>query len=63
MKKIGISTYQLQRKYGDLKALEIAKDIGADAVDFDLCQVNNDYRNAGSLYSQGKSAIRIITQW
>ena len=33
-KKIGISLFNLQSLYGDIRALEIAKEIGADAVDF-----------------------------
>ena len=33
-RKIGISLYNLQRLYGDKRAIEIAKEIGADAVDF-----------------------------
>ena len=57
MKKIGLSIFNLQRKFGDLRALEIAKEVGADAVDFDLCQSDNDFRNSGSLYSKGKEAV------
>ena len=57
MKKIGISIGRLQRTYGDIRALEIAKEIGADAVDFDLCRELNDYRNTDSLYSDGREAI------
>lgn len=57
MKKIGISTYQLQRRFGDTEALEIASKVGADAVDFDLCSRDNDFRKADSLYSKGKEAI------
>lgn len=42
-KQIGISLFNLQRMYGDKRALEIAKEIGADAVDFstDLQSVSN----------------------
>ena len=37
MKKlIGISTFTLQSLYGDIRALEIANEIGADAVDFSI---------------------------
>ncbi|MBQ4087407.1 MAG: sugar phosphate isomerase/epimerase [Clostridia bacterium] len=36
MKEISISTGPLQRKYGDEKALKIAKAAGFDAVDFNL---------------------------
>ena len=36
MKEISISTGALQRRYGDVRALEIAKAAGFDAVDFNL---------------------------
>lgn len=58
MKKlVGLSIGALQRKYGDIRAIEIASEIGADAVDFSLEGENNDYRNRDSLYSKGKEAI------
>lgn len=56
-KQISISIGALQRKFGDEKALEIAAAIGADAVDFDLCSKENDYRNTGLLYSKGADAV------
>ncbi len=58
MKKVGISIGGLQEKYGDKRALEIASEIGADCVDFNLDTPNNDYRNKDSLYSKGEEAIR-----
>ena len=33
-KRIGISIWQLQHHFGDKEALRIAKQIGADSVDF-----------------------------
>jgi len=36
VKEISISTVLLQKKYGDMRALEIAKEAGFDAVDFNL---------------------------
>ena len=42
---VGISIGGLQRRYGDIRAIEIAKEIGADAVDFallNLCQKGRD---------------------
>ena len=56
MKKIiGISTFTLQKLYGDIKALEIAKEIGADAVDFGLdCQSCVD---ENSIYSKSENEI------
>ena len=57
MKKlIGISIGGLQIKYGDMRALEIAKEIGADAVDFDLC-AREDFNNPESTYSKGEKAV------
>lgn len=54
---VGLSIGNLQGKYGDFKALEIAARAGADSVDFDLCRDENDYRNKGLLYSNGFEAI------
>ncbi len=54
-RKVGISTWELQKKYGDKRALEIAKEIGADAVDFNLD--NLDYRNEECIYSKGDEAV------
>mgnify|MGYP004518873493 FL=1 len=56
IKSVGLSVGDLQRKYGDIKALEIAANAGADSVDFDLCADINDYRNKDSLYSKGFEA-------
>ena len=56
MKKIiGISTFTLQSLYGDLRALEIIKEIGADAVDFSLD--NETSLNEKSIYSKSEKEI------
>lgn len=57
MKKIGISTWQLQERYGDFEALKIAKSIGADAVDFCLATKRFDYRVENSLYDKSDEEI------
>lgn len=56
-KKVGISTFTLQRLYGDERALEIASEIGADAVDFNLCddEISCDIEN--SIYSKSDDEI------
>jgi len=55
---VGISLGQLQRKYGDVRALEIAKEIGADAVDFNVSSAPHwDYRNNTSIYSRPEAEI------
>ena len=52
---IGISLHDLQERYGDRRALEIAKEIGADAVDFSTSGAPyHDYREAGSIYSKSE---------
>jgi len=51
-RKVSISTGFLQNTYGDLEAIEIAKKVGADAIDFDTCGARWDYRNANSIYSK-----------
>ena len=58
-KLVGISTFQLQRIYGDEKALEIASKIGADAIDFDLsCCERFNCENPLSIYSKNDDEIR-----
>ena len=54
---VGISIGALQKKYGDIRAIEIASEIGADAVDFAIEDSDADYRNPESVYSKGKDAI------
>ena len=54
-RKVGISIFALQSAYGDKRALEIAKEIGADAVDFSL--EFTDYRNMDCVYSEGDAAV------
>ena len=39
---VGISIGGLQRKYGDIRAIEIASEIGADTVDFAIDDTLND---------------------
>ena len=56
MKKVSISILALQEKYGDKEALRIAKEIGADAVDFSLYSGRGrfDYQNADSIYAKSE---------
>lgn len=56
-KKISISIWQLQRKYGDREALRIAKEIGADAVDLGL-DPTYDVRNAESVYAGTEEEVK-----
>lgn len=58
--KISISILELQKRYGNKEALKIAKDAGADAVDFGLEDFNGrcDFRNENSIYSKSKDEIR-----
>lgn len=56
MKKlVGISIFNLQSVYGVMRALEIAKEIGADAVDFSLD--NETSLNKNSIYSKSDEEI------
>jgi len=52
---VGISTFTLQILYGDFRALEIAKEIGADAVDFALDTQSS--LNSDSIYSKPEEKI------
>lgn len=56
-KYISISIGRLQYTYGDRRALEIAKELGADAVDFDLTAKCFDYRTPNSIYSKSDAEI------
>ena len=59
-KKIGLSIDRLQMKYGLSKALEIAKEVGAEAVDVMIDHEGherNDYRNPASIYSKSDEEI------
>lgn len=51
---VGISIGELQVKYGDRRAIEIAHDIGADAIDFNL---KEEPFTEGSVYNEGDEAV------
>ncbi len=51
---VGISIEALQKKYGDRRAIEIAHEIGADAIDFNL---KAEPYAEGSLYAKGDEAV------
>ena len=53
-RKVSLSIFNLQYHYGDLCALEIAKEIGCDAVDFNLYDDAFDVRNPDSIYSKSE---------
>lgn len=55
--KVSISIMDLQKRYGDKEALKIAKDAGADAVDFGL-DGRYDYRFSDFVYSKSEDEIR-----
>lgn len=56
MKRVGISIFNLQEQFGDFRAIEIAKEIGADCVDFSLCGF--DVANGESVYARGEDEVR-----
>lgn len=56
-RKISIAIGAFQREYGDMKALEIAKEAGVDAVDFDTSSEEWDYRNPDSIFSKSDDEI------
>ena len=53
-RKVGIAIGYYQRAYGDMRAIEIAKEIGADAVDFDLSTNLYDVANPDSIYAKSE---------
>ena len=56
-RKVSLSLFPFQGKYGDLRALEIAWEIGVDAVDFCLTGKRFDVRNPESVYSRTDEEI------
>lgn len=56
-RKVSISIGELQEQFGDIKALDLAKEMGADAVDFNTCGWEWDYRNPDSVYSKSDDEI------
>lgn len=54
-RKIGISTFGLQDRFGDRRAIEIAKEAGADAIDFSLHHGN--CTDPESIYSRSDDEI------
>ena len=54
-KKIGISLFNFQSMYGDKRALEIAKEIGADAVD--LMTDHQSISKSDSVYCKSDDEI------
>lgn len=62
-RKVSLSIFNLQYHFGDLRALEIAKEIGCDAVDFNLYDDAFDVRNPDSIYSKSEEEfIAYFTQ-
>ena len=62
-RKVSISIGPLQGKYGDMRALEIAKELGADAVDFNLSEGRFTYKKSESIYSKSdKEIIEYFTE-
>lgn len=56
-RRVGISTFELQRKYGDKRAIEIAAELGADAIDFEFNNPKCNHRDPDSLYSKSDEEI------
>lgn len=54
---VSISIGRFQELYGDKRALEIAKELGYDAVDFNFEDPNLDYRKDTSLYAKSDDEI------
>ena len=55
MRKVSISG--LQSSCGEIGAIETAAAIGADAIDFNICSKDYDYRNEKSIYSKSDDEI------
>lgn len=57
MKKVGLSTSPYQARFGDKRALEIAAEVGADAVDFSLDYGAYEIGKEGSVYNLSDEEI------
>ena len=55
MRKIGLSLFNLQDMFGDRRSIEIAKNAGADAVDFSLH--HGDFKRSASVYARSEDEI------
>lgn len=51
-RKVSLSTFNLQDHFGDMRALEIAREVSCDAIDFNLYGDTYDVRNPDSIYSK-----------
>ena len=57
-RKVGLSIGTFQSLFGDMRALEVAKEIGADAVDLDTSSARRwDYRLPESVYAKSDDEI------
>ena len=56
-KTVSLSLFTIQRLFGDMKAIEIAKEIGAKAVDFCTDMKWCSVANPESVYAQGDEAV------
>ena len=56
-RKIGLSVFGLQRKYGDKEAIRLASQCGADCIDLNLCGNAFDCNNPESVYSKSDEEI------
>ena len=54
-RKISISFHDFQRALGEKGAIDLAKELGLDAIDF--CLISYDSGNPGSVYSGGDDAV------
>lgn len=55
MKKVGLSVFDFQEKYGDAACFRAAREAGADCVDFDLSAY--DVRNVDGIYARSECEI------
>lgn len=53
--KISMCLYDFQKKNGDRAAIDVAKEIGADGIDFSLYM--HDVQKEGDLYTRGTDAV------
>ena len=56
-KTVSLSIFSFQRQYGDMRAIEIAKEIGLKAVDFCTDMKWCNVLNPDSFYAKGDEAV------
>ena len=56
--KLSVELYTLSQRFGDQKAIEIAKNAGFDAIDYSYCMLNENEQILGDSYREYAQSLR-----